>query len=72
MADFIGAAENSKELAGWRRLQWKNLNILGLLKRKEWPHCHDDSGWQVRQSRLCQKGKKQSRLVRAPDRKEDI
>ena len=33
---FVGAAETSKELAEWLRLQRKNLNILGRLKRKEW------------------------------------
>ena len=31
---LAGAAETSKELPEWRRLQQKNLNILGLLKRK--------------------------------------
>ena len=46
----------------------KNLSILGLLKRKEWPQCHRESSWQVRQSHLCQKEKKQSSLSRAPDR----
>ena len=65
-------AETSKERAGWRRLQWKYLSILGLLKRKEWPRCHRESSWQVRQSRFCQKGKEQSRLSRASDRKEGI
>ena len=44
----------SKELAEWRRLYQKNLSILGLLKRKEWPQCHRESSWQERQSRLCQ------------------
>ena len=34
---LVGAAEISKELAEWRRLQHKNLSILGLPKRKEWP-----------------------------------
>ena len=34
---LVGAAEISKELAEWRRLQQKNLSILGLPKRKEWP-----------------------------------
>ena len=37
---FVGAAETCKERAEWRRLQRKNLNILGLSKRKEWPQCH--------------------------------
>ena len=32
---LYGAAETSKERAEWRRLQQKNLNILGLSKRKE-------------------------------------
>ena len=31
---LVGAAETSKELAEWRRLQPKNLSVLGLLKRK--------------------------------------
>ena len=31
---LVGAAETSKEHAEWRRLQKKNLKILGLLKRK--------------------------------------
>ena len=32
---LVGAAETSKEREEWLRLQWKNLNILGLLIRKE-------------------------------------
>ena len=32
---LVGAAETSKEHAEWRRLQRKNLNKLGLLKKKE-------------------------------------
>ena len=40
---LVGTAETSKERAGWCRLQRKNLNILGLLKRKEWPQCHRES-----------------------------
>ena len=54
---LVGAAETSKERAEWRRLQWKNLSILGLPKRREWPQCHKDSSWQVRQTRLCLKEK---------------
>ena len=69
---LVGAAETNKELAGWRRLQRKYLSILGMLKKKGWPRCHRESSWQVRQTRLCQKGKEQSRLSRAPDRKEGI
>ena len=34
---LVGDAETSKERAEWRRLQRKNLNIVGLPKRKEWP-----------------------------------
>ena len=64
---LVGAAETSKEHAEWRRLQRKNLSILGLLNRKEWPQCHRESSWQVRRSRLCQKEKEQSRLSRVPD-----
>ena len=64
---LVGSAETSKERAKWRRLQQKNLNILGLRKRKEWPQCHRESSWQERQSRPCQKEKEQSRLSRAPD-----
>ena len=69
---LVGAAETSKERTGWRRLQRKYLSMLGLLKRKGWPQCHRKSSWQVRQTRLCQKGKEQSRLSRAPDHKEGI
>ena len=43
---LVGAAETSKELAEWRRLQEKCLSILGLLKRKEWFLCHKMSSWQ--------------------------
>ena len=61
---LVGAYETNKEHAEWRMLQRKNLNILGLLKRKEWPRCHRESSWQVHQSRLRQ----QSRLSSVPDR----
>ena len=64
---LVGAAEISKERAEWRRLQRKNLNILGLLKRKEWPQCHRESSWQVCWSHLCQKEKEQSRQSRVSD-----
>ena len=63
----VGAAETSKERAEWRRLQRRNLNILGLPKSKEWPQCHRESSWQERRSRLCQKEKEQSRLSKAPN-----
>ena len=48
------------------------LEHTGPAEKKKWPRCHRESSWQVRQSRLCQKGKKQSRLPRAPDRKKGI
>ena len=67
---LVGVAETSKGVAEWHRLQQKNLNILGLLKRKEWLKCHRESGWKIRQSRLFQKGKEQSCLSKVPDRKE--
>ena len=63
----VAATETSKESAEWCRLQRKNLSILGLPKRKEWPQCHRESSWQVRRSRPCQKEKEQSRLSKAPD-----
>ena len=34
---LVGAAKTSKEHAKWCRLHQKNVNILGLLKRKERP-----------------------------------
>ena len=64
---LVGAAETSKERAEWRRLQRKNVSILGLPKRKEWPQCHRESNWQERRSRPCQKKKEQSRQSKAPD-----
>ena len=64
---LVGASETSKGRAVWRRLQRKNLNILGLPKRKEWPQCHRESSWQERRSPSCQKEKEQSRLFKAPD-----
>ena len=54
--------------AEWRRLQRKNLNILGLPKKKEWPQCHSESSWQERHSRLFQKEKEQSFLSKALNR----
>ena len=66
---LVGTAETSEELAKWCRLQWRDLNILGLPKTREWRQRHRASSWQVHQSHLCQKEKEQSRLSRAPDRK---
>ena len=64
---LVGDAETSKEPAEWRRAQQKNLNILGLSKRKEWLQCHRESSWQVGKSRPCQKEKKQSHQSRVSD-----
>ena len=64
---LVGVAKTSKERAEWRRLQPKNLSILGLLKSKEWPQCHRESSWQVRRSRPYEKEKEQSRLFRVSD-----
>ena len=36
---LVGAAETSKELAEWPTPQRKNLNILGVLKRKDGTQC---------------------------------
>ena len=65
---FVGAAKTSKERAEWCRLQRKNLSILGLPKRKQWPQCHRESSWQERRSRPSQKEKEQSCQSRAPNR----
>ena len=40
---LVGAVEISRERAERRRLQRKNLNILGLPKSKEWPQYHRES-----------------------------
>ena len=69
---LVAVTETSKERAGWRKLERKYLSIPSLLKRKGWPRCHRESCWQVCQTCLCQKGKEQSRLSRAPDLKEGI
>ena len=49
-----------------------NLEHTQPAEKNEWPQCHRESSWQERQSRLCLKGKEQSRLSRAPDHKESI
>ena len=64
---LVGAAETSKERAEWRKPRWKNLSILGLLKRKEWPQCHRESSRQVCRRRSYQKEKEQSRQSGVPD-----
>ena len=64
---LVGAANISKKFAERRMLQRKNLSILGIVKKREWPQCHRESSWQQRQSCLCQKEKKQNRLFKALD-----
>ena len=64
---LYGAAETGKDRAEWRRIQRKNLSILGLPKRKEWPQCHKESSWQEHRSCPCQKKKEHSRLSRISD-----
>ena len=57
---LVGATETNKEHAEWRRFERKNLNMLVLPKRKEWPECHRESSWQERRNRLCQEEKEQN------------
>ena len=40
---IVGVVEISRELAKWRRLQRKNLDKLGLSKRKECRSCQLDN-----------------------------
>ena len=56
------SAKSVRNGAGFSRktLAEKPSSILGLLKRKEWPRCHRESSWQVRQSRVCEDEKEQS------------
>ena len=49
------------------RMVQASAEKLGLLRRREWSWCHRESSWQVRQSRLYQKQKEQSRLSRVPN-----
>ena len=60
---LVGAAETSKERAEWRRLQRKNLSILGLLKRKEWSQCHSVG----KNVGAALAKRKKNRLSKAPD-----
>ena len=62
-----GAAETSKERAERRRLQQRNLNILGLLKkRKSGLSATERAAGKYAGAALAKK-KEQSRLSRAPD-----
>ena len=67
MADLLVLLRPAKSVQNGPGFSGKNLNILSLPKRKEWPQCHRESSWQELQSRLCQKEKEQSRLSKAPD-----
>ena len=66
VADLLVLPRPAKR-AEWCRLQRKNLSMLGLLKRKEWPQCHRESSWKVCWSRPFQKEKEQSCQSRIPD-----
>ena len=66
---LVGGAETSGEYAEWHRLQRKNLSKLGLPKRRKWPQCYKESGWEVRQSFLYQK--EQYHQSKSPDREEE-
>ena len=72
MARLVGAAKTSAELAEWRRLQWKNPNILSLPKRKRWSQCHEVSSWQGRQSRLAKRKRTKPtvQIIRSRDERE--
>ena len=63
---LVGAAEISKELAEWRRLQQSNLSMQRLL-RKRVASVPQREQLTSTPERLYQK--EQSRLSRAPDRK---
>ena len=47
----------------------KKLEHTALAEKKEWSQCYRENCWQVRQNRLCQTEKEQSRLTTASDRK---
>ena len=64
---LVGAAETSRELAEWHRLQYRSLNKLSLLKRNGWSQCHKVNTWQGCQSCFCQKEKEQRHQSRSPD-----
>ena len=66
MADLLVLPRPAKSVHNGAGFSGKNLSILGLPKRKEWPQRHRESSWQERRSRPCQKENEQSRLSRAP------
>ena len=67
MADLLVLPRPAKRVQNGAGFSGKNLSILGLPKRKEWPQRHGESSWQERRSRSCQKEKEQSRLSRESD-----
>ena len=52
MADLLVLPEPAESMQNG-----KNLNKLGLRKKKDWPYCHKISNWQGRQHGHCQKEK---------------
>ena len=71
MADLMVLPRPAKSLQNGTGFSGK-VEQTGPTEKKRWPQCLRESSWQVRQSRLCQKGKEQNRLSTAPDRKEGI
>ena len=67
MADLLVQLRPAKSVQNGKGFSGKNLNKLGLPKRKKWPQCDRESSWQERRSRPCQKENKQSRHSRVPD-----
>ena len=57
----VGAAETIRDRGKWRTFQRKNLNILGLLKRKECPQCHRESSRKYTGAALAKR--KRNRVV---------
>ena len=70
MVDLLVLPRPAKSVHNGAGLSRNTWNILGLLKSKEWHHCHRASSWQERQSCCCQKEKEHSRLSRAPHHKQ--
>ena len=68
MADMLVLLRPPKSLQNGAGFRGKNLSILGLPKRIEWPQYYKDSSWQERLSRSCQKEKEQSNLPKSSDR----
>ena len=68
MADLLVLPRPAESLQNGTGFSGKKLEQTGLAEKKS-PQCHKVSSWQVRQSRLCQRGKEQSHLSRLPDRK---